>query len=104
MPQLILLTRKERALGAIRVARVGALSASHNGPLVIFALAEPSKEAHDSGVSVFQCRRTRRTRRGEPVSPPWPAGHQEAPAVTRRPSMTSLPELSRPRSFCRAHS
>ena len=36
---------------------------------------EPSKEANDSLVLVFQCRRTRRPRRREPTSSPDPAGH-----------------------------
>ena len=57
------------------VAGDEALIASRRTPSVKFAIIEPSKEAHDPIVSVFQCRRTRRPRRGEPISVPGLAGH-----------------------------
>ena len=57
------------------VAGDEALIASRRTPSVKFAIIEPSEEAHDSLVPVFQCRRTRRPRRREPTSASGPAGH-----------------------------
>jgi len=57
------------------VAGDEALIASRRIPSVKFAIIEPSKEAHDSLVPAFQCRRTRRPRRREPTSAAGPAGH-----------------------------
>ena len=56
------------------VAGDEALIASRRIPSVKFAIIEPSKEAHDSLVPVFQCRRTRRPRRREPTSASRPRG------------------------------
>jgi len=57
------------------VAGDEALIASRRIPSVKFAIIEPSKEAHDYGVSSAQCRRRRRPRRREPTSASGPAGH-----------------------------
>ena len=65
------------------VAGDEALIASRRTPSVKSRSVQPSKEAHDSPVPVFQCRRsakpprrgTRRPRRREPTSASGPAGH-----------------------------
>ena len=62
------------------VAGDEALIASRRIPSVKFAIIEPSKEAHDSLVPVFQCRRTRRPRRREPPQRPAPRATPTRPA------------------------
>ncbi len=77
----------ERGRALRWVAGDEASIASRRTPSVRFAIAEPSQQAHDSLVSVFQCRRTRRgprpgwraPRRREPTLAPGPAGdHYQA--------------------------
>jgi hypothetical protein len=65
----------ERGRALWWVAGDEALIASRRIPSVQFAIIEPSKEAHDSLVPVFQCRRARRPRRREPTAVSGPAGH-----------------------------
>ena len=74
----------ERGRALMWVAGAEASIASRRTPSVRFAIVEPSKEAHDSLVSVFQCRRTRRPPRREPTSACGPAGHHK-PARLLRP-------------------
>ncbi len=76
---LALVRGMERGWTLRWVAGDEALIASRRMPSVTFAIIEPSKEAHDPIVPASQCRRTRRPRRGEPISAFGPAGrHYQA--------------------------
>jgi hypothetical protein len=62
-------------------------------PLATFATDKPSKEAHDSEVLVTQCRRTRRSRCGNPQRRPATRATTTKPRFVPRGQASRSPPL-----------